>query len=176
MDARIFIAIACAALWLQSSPGHAQVRAPASPPFGTRSTVTAPRTVLPEPGSPTSGSLPAFRPQATAPFLPDTDLSATDTSTNGIGRNPGVAGTMAGTNVMGASGGAAAFNRQQPDHPGPYTALDVARSFLGADTAHQGELTRAEATRLTIMPISFEEMDANHDGLLTRGEYEDALR
>jgi hypothetical protein len=26
------------------------------------------------------------------------------------------------------------------------------------------------------MPYSFEEMDRNHDGILTRSEYEDALR
>jgi hypothetical protein len=59
---------------------------------------------------------------------------------------------------------------------GPYTALQIAQSFLGADANRDGELTRAEAQRLTLMPFSFEEMDRNHDGILTRSEYEDALR
>ena len=68
---------------------------------------------------------------------------------------------------MGAAAGAG---------PGPYTALQTAQSFLSADGNRDGELTRAEAQRLTIMPYSFEEMDRNHDGILTRFEYEDAMR
>jgi hypothetical protein len=58
---------------------------------------------------------------------------------------------------------------------GPYTALQIAQSFLAADANRDGELTRAEAQHLTIMPYSFEEMDRNHDGILTRFEYEDAM-
>jgi len=58
----------------------------------------------------------------------------------------------------------------------PYTALQLAQSFIGADANRDGELTRAEAQRLTIMPYSFEEMDRNHDGILTRFEYEDGVR
>lgn len=60
--------------------------------------------------------------------------------------------------------------------PGPYTALQIAQSFLGADANRDGELTRAEAQRLRIMPYSFEEMDRNHDGILSRFEYEDGVR
>jgi hypothetical protein len=59
---------------------------------------------------------------------------------------------------------------------GPYTALQIAQSFLGADINRDGELTRGEAQRLTIMPYSFEEMDRNRDGILTRFEYEDGVR
>jgi len=59
---------------------------------------------------------------------------------------------------------------------GPYTALQIAQSFLGADANRDGELTRAEAQRLSIMPYSFEEMDRNHDGILSRFEYEDGVR
>jgi len=59
---------------------------------------------------------------------------------------------------------------------GPYSPLQVAQSFLGADLNRDGELTRAEARRLTIAPYSFEEMDRNHDGILTRFEYEDGVR
>lgn len=42
---------------------------------------------------------------------------------------------------------------------GPYSAVQVAQSFLGADLNRDGELTRAEAQRLMIAPYSFEEMD-----------------
>jgi hypothetical protein len=83
------------------------------------------------------------------------------------------------TSVLGAAGyGGAAAARQAPGvaAAGPYTALQVAQSFIGADANRDGELTRAEAQRLTIMPYSFEEMDRNHDGILTRFEYEDAVR
>lgn len=59
---------------------------------------------------------------------------------------------------------------------GPYTAVQIAQSFLAADLNRDGELTRAEARRLAIAPYSFEEMDSNHDGILTRFEYEDAVR
>ena len=59
---------------------------------------------------------------------------------------------------------------------GPYTALQIAQSFLSADANRDGELTRAEAQRLSIMPYSFEEMDRNFDGIISRWEYEDSLR
>jgi hypothetical protein len=59
---------------------------------------------------------------------------------------------------------------------GAYSVVDVARSFIQADGNRDGELTRAEAQRLAIMPYSFEEMDRNHDGIVTRWEYEDAVR
>jgi len=83
------------------------------------------------------------------------------------------------TSVLGAAGyGGGAAARQVPmvTAAGPYTAVDIARSFIGADANRDGELTRAEALRLTIMPYTFEEMDRNHDGILTRSEYEDAFR
>jgi hypothetical protein len=80
---------------------------------------------------------------------------------------------------MGAGGYGVPAGPQYPGSgpaPGPYTALQIAQSFLGADANRDGELTRAEALRLTIAPSSFEEMDRNHDGILTRSEYEDAVR
>jgi hypothetical protein len=58
----------------------------------------------------------------------------------------------------------------------PHTALEIARSFIGADANRDGELTRGEAQRLSILPYSFEEMDRNHDGVLTRSEYEESVR
>lgn len=59
---------------------------------------------------------------------------------------------------------------------GPYTAMQIAGSFIGADANRDGELTPAEAQRLTIAPRSFEDMDANHDGIVSRSEYDDAFR
>jgi hypothetical protein len=82
------------------------------------------------------------------------------------------------TTVMGAGGyGGVPGPLYSPGvGSGPYTALQIAQSFIGADVNRDGELTRAEAQRLTIMPYSFEEMDRNRDGILTRFEYEDAVR
>jgi len=82
------------------------------------------------------------------------------------------------TQTMGAAGAGYARSAPQyvPGGSGIYTALDVARSFLGADANQDGELSRAESTRLALMPLSFEEMDRDHNNILTRSEYEDALR
>ena len=59
---------------------------------------------------------------------------------------------------------------------GPVTALQIAQSFLAADRNRDGELTADEAQQLTLRRGTFEDMDRNHDGILTRFEYEDALR
>jgi len=61
-------------------------------------------------------------------------------------------------------------------HPGPYSAVEIAKSFIEADTDRDGTLTPAEAQHLAIMPKSFEGMDTNHDGLVSRWEYEDAFK
>jgi hypothetical protein len=69
---------------------------------------------------------------------------------------------------MGA--GAAAYR-------GPYSAVDITRAFMEADTNHDGDLSRGEAQRLSIfLPVPFDELDRNRDGLLSRFEYEDAFR
>jgi hypothetical protein len=87
------------------------------------------------------------------------------------GADAGLAGAVA-TNVLGAAGAL-----QPPElGPGPYTIVDVARSFLLADANRDGELSRAEAQRLTLGNFSFEALDRNHDGVITRWEYEDAMR
>ncbi|MBG9389096.1 EF-hand domain-containing protein [Caenimonas aquaedulcis] len=113
-----------------------------------------------------------------APPVPGPSLAARTAIPNNVS-NPGVpAGSpvvdpgVQQTNVMGAGGG----SRPVLMLPGSYTPVQVAGSFIAADGNRDGELTRAEAQRLTIAPFSFEDMDANHDGVLTRSEYEDALR
>lgn len=54
--------------------------------------------------------------------------------------------------------------------------VEVARSFINADRNGDGELSRAEAQRLTLALMTFEEMDRNFDGVVTRAEYEDGVR
>ena len=63
-----------------------------------------------------------------------------------------------------------------PAPRGPYSAVDIARAFLEADSNHDGELSRAEAQRLAILPVPFDDLDRNHDGVLSRFEYDDAFR
>ena len=62
----------------------------------------------------------------------------------------------------------------QPLPPTRWTPAQIRQSFEFADSDANGELTRAEAQRLTIMPRSFEEVDGNKDGVISRAEY-DAL-
>jgi hypothetical protein len=57
-----------------------------------------------------------------------------------------------------------------------YSAAELARSFIQADTNRDGELTREEARRLAIRPYSFEDMDVNRDGVISRFEYDEATR
>ena len=45
-----------------------------------------------------------------------------------------------------------------------------------AEGNKDGELTRAEASRLSISTMTFEEMDRNFDGIITRFEYSDSVR
>jgi hypothetical protein len=52
-----------------------------------------------------------------------------------------------------------------------WTAADVRQAFELADTDSNGEITRSEAQRLTIMPRSFEDADQNKDGVLVLSEY-----
>jgi len=63
-----------------------------------------------------------------------------------------------------------------PPEAGPLTPLQIAQSFLAADRNRDGELTPEEARQLTWVRGAFEDMDRNHDGILTRFEYEDAVR
>ena len=57
---------------------------------------------------------------------------------------------------------------------GRWTTAQVQQSFVLADANSDGQLSRAEAQRLAILPRPFEEMDADKDGSLAREEYEGA--
>ena len=60
----------------------------------------------------------------------------------------------------------------QPLPPNRWTVAQVREAFQLADTNGDGQLTRAEAQRLPIMPRSFEDADLNKDGVLTLDEYQ----
>lgn len=113
-------------------------------------------------------------------FMPASSIGGTGVAQNqGRAFNPGTgtgyAGSAGTTAAMGAGGGPSTA-RSVPSGAGPYTALQLAESFQRADSNRDGELTRAEFQRLTIVPASFEEMDRNRDGVISRSEYDDASR
>ncbi len=129
---------------------------------------------VPQPAAPASP--PATRPSLgtlnptglTSPF-PSGLPSPNDTPPG----SPAIDAGIANPGVMGAGGGGL---RPSMVLGGPgFTAQQIAASFIGADLNRDGELTRAEAQRLTIAPYSFEEMDQNKDGVLSRAEYEAAF-
>ena len=60
----------------------------------------------------------------------------------------------------------------RPVPPSRWTAAQIRESFDLADADGNGQLTRAEAQNLAIMPRTFEEADLNKDGVLVRSEYE----
>jgi hypothetical protein len=110
---------------------------------------------------------------------PDTSATGGTTGTTASTGTPvptinGGAVNTAGIAIMGAGVGAPQGPVSGP--AGNYTPLQIAQSFLGADANHDGELTRAEFQHLTIKPYTFEEMDADHDGIVSRSEYESAVR
>lgn len=88
--------------------------------------------------------------------------------TGSINNNTAVLGASAGSTVRGPG--------QTVGGAGGFSATDTARSFFFADANKDGELTRAEAARLSISTMSFEEMDRNFDGVISRFEYSDSVR
>jgi len=59
---------------------------------------------------------------------------------------------------------------------GPITAMQVSQMFGAADLDHDGLLSRAEALRLPLVTMSFDDMDTNRDGVVSRSEYDASLR
>lgn len=187
MSSRVFLYAACVCAVLAAVPAQAQtvggkirvVPQPAAP------APTAAIANRPLPGAPSASGLASpFPPSASAPgvaAVPGTSAMGTVPSgaapsdiNSGLG-DPGSTPQAPDTTVMGA-GPYGSRGIARAGGLGPLTALDIARSFLQADGNRDGELSRAEATRLSILPLTFEEMDANHDDRLTRSEYEDAVR
>lgn len=80
------------------------------------------------------------------------------------------------TAVLGAGSSVAGPSQNLNAGAGGFAAADTARSFFFADANHDGELTRAEARRLSIATMSFEEMDRNYDQVISRFEYDDSVR
>jgi hypothetical protein len=140
------------------APNPAGLPSPIPNPAGLTSPFPA---GLPPPADTSAATAPANNPTTAPPII-----------VGGV-RVPASDGVAPQTAVMGY--GAPAGPLPYVVGSGPYTALQIAQSFLAADANRDGELTRAEAQHLTIMPYSFEEMDRNHDGILTRFEYEDAM-
>jgi hypothetical protein len=60
----------------------------------------------------------------------------------------------------------------QPPPPNRWTVAQIREAFQLADANGDGQLSRAEAQRLPIMPRSFEDTDLNKDGVLTLDEYQ----
>ena len=161
-----------------SGPSAAARAAQAAPnPAGLRSTF---------PAGVTSGSGGAVSPNPIAQsgsVVPPNGNSVTagpglDNSLPGNGNNqvpvPGTDPSV-NTSVLGA-GATVRGPGQSVGGAGGFSATDVARSFFFADANHDGDLTRAEAARLSISTMTFEEMDRNFDGVISRFEYGDSVR
>lgn len=179
MSNAIRFTAACAALILSAGAALAQNGGPRGAPSASGiSTQGVPGAPSPNglsagsaPGAPSpSGLSSPFAPQLPSLAVPGTSATGTVAADN-AGENPA---NYPDTTVMGAGPyGSRGLTRPAA---GPYSNVDIARSFIQADANRDGELTRVEATRLAILPITFEEMDANHNDILTRSEYEDAVR
>jgi hypothetical protein len=81
-----------------------------------------------------------------------------------VGAAGGLTGGVPSVSAMGAAPG------------GPMTALQVSQFFLQADGDRDSLLSRAEALRLPLVTMTFEDMDTNRDGWVSRSEYDDSLR
>jgi hypothetical protein len=60
----------------------------------------------------------------------------------------------------------------QPVPAAQWTVAQMRQSFALADANSDGQLTRGEAARLSLLPLSFEDADRNKDGVLDAAEYE----
>ncbi|MEJ5992168.1 EF-hand domain-containing protein [Ramlibacter sp. PS3R-8] len=182
---RLAVAAACAMAF--ASAAFAQkvqsVPAQAAPSAAARSAQSAPnpaglRSTFP--AGVTSGSGGAVSPNPIA-------QSTTVIPANGnrVSAGPGLDNNLPGnvngpdtgnnTAVMGAGAGVRGPG-QAVGGAGGFSATDTTRSFFMADANKDGELTRAEAARLSIMTMTFEEMDRNFDGVISRFEYADSVR
>lgn len=71
----------------------------------------------------------------------------------------------------------AAHAQAVPPLPASQWTLDqVRQAFSRADADGDGQLSRAEAQRLPLMPRSFEDTDLNKDGVIVLADYEASFR
>ena len=82
-------------------------------------------------------------------------------------------GTQAGTPIVGQPATPAPVT--QPLPPSRWTPAQIREAFQLADLNSDGQLSRAEAQRLPMLPRSFEDTDANKDGALVLAEYESSF-
>ena len=109
---------------------------------------------------------------------------STDPTIAGSSPITGVGSTQPGSDMQAAAAATATLGAGGSRGPSQYlgsggpgfSAVDIARSFINADVNRDGELTEGEARRLSISMQSFQEMDRNFDGVVSRSEYEDSLR
>jgi hypothetical protein len=87
---------------------------------------------------------------------------------------------MTAAQAQSSSAAGTASSTAQPAIPAPvtqplpanrWTPAQIREAFQLADANSDGQLTRAEAQRLPILPRSFEDTDLNKDGVLTLDEY-----
>jgi hypothetical protein len=128
----------------------------------------------------TSPRIPAELPPAGTTTTTLTPPTTVVTTPGGIVTTPGTtpfnpAAAAAATTVLGA-GATVRGPGQAVGGAGGFSATDTARSFFFADANHDGDLTRAEFGRLSISTMTFEEMDRNFDGIISRFEYDDSVR
>jgi hypothetical protein len=192
--ARLFAAGLCAAAAasaVQAQTRSVQPRANVIPSASARAAQAAPqpsglRPVFPAGVSSGSGAVVSTdrvaASTATAPAVTDTIATTTGAALVTPAELPSIdnptnanAAAAAATTVLGA-GATVRGPGQTTGGAGGCSATDVARSFYFADANHDGELSRAEAGRLSIRSMTFEEMDRNFDGIISRFEYDDSVR
>jgi hypothetical protein len=142
------------------------------PPGTTTTTVTTPGFLVP---GATTVVTPATIPAPGTVLPPGTIVAPGTTLTPGTSTFGAITTPAIATNVLGA-GATVRGPGQTVGGAAGFSATDQARSFFFADGNHDGDLTRAEFTRLSIATMTFEEMDRNYDGRITRFEYEDSMR
>lgn len=171
-------AAACVAGIVTFNPASAQVRSvrpavqPSAPAAAAAIGAPSPSGLqsrfpsgLPAPTPPVVSTTPA---QAAAAAATAAESAAADAAATSTGAND--------TRAAGAAPAPTPGRAVALANPGPYSAVDIAASFLRADLNHDGELTRAEYDRLSIAPWNFDDADRNHDGVVTRFEYQDSLQ
>ena len=145
-------------------------------PGSTRGVVVIPGAPAPAaiPGS-TATPLPGTTPGAMAGSAGTVDAGAATVVIDGVVVTPGLPST--GGVAQGLTGGTPSVSPQSTvDVRGPLTALQIAQFFLQADGDADGLLSRAEALRLPVVTMTFEDMDRNRDGVVSRSEYSDSLQ